>query len=54
VHQQPAYRGRLKGNDFLPETERAAREILSLPMYAELEDAQIQAVVNEIRGFVKA
>ncbi|HEU5239621.1 MAG TPA: DegT/DnrJ/EryC1/StrS family aminotransferase [Pyrinomonadaceae bacterium] len=54
VHQQPAYRGRLKGNDFLPETERAAREILSLPMYAELEDAQIQAVVNETRGFLKA
>jgi len=54
VHQQPAYRGRLKGNDFLPETERAAREILSLPMYAELGDAQIQTVVNEIRGLVKA
>jgi dTDP-4-amino-4,6-dideoxygalactose transaminase len=37
VHRQPAYRRRLPGEDSLPETERAAREVLSLPIYPELE-----------------
>jgi|KBSSwiStaDraftv2_1062776.scaffolds.fasta_scaffold01573_14 dTDP-4-amino-4,6-dideoxygalactose transaminase len=51
VHQQPAYRGRLKGSDCLPETERAAAEILSLPMYPELGDAEIEAVTREVQQF---
>ena len=34
----------------LPETERAAREVLSLPMYPELSEAQIDRVCEVVRG----
>lgn len=51
VHQQPAYVGRLKGSDCLPETERAAREILSLPIYPELDEAKIESVIFGIHQF---
>ena len=37
-------------NDF-PEATKAAQEILSLPMYPELEKEQIQIISNEIQGF---
>ncbi len=35
----------------LPVTERLAGEVLSLPMYAELSDAQIERVVASVRAF---
>jgi dTDP-4-amino-4,6-dideoxygalactose transaminase len=45
VHLQPAYRNRVQiGSDSLPETERAAREVLSLPMYPQLTDEQVEIV----------
>ena len=44
VHLQPAYLNRLRGADSLPNTERAATEILSLPIYPELTDAEIERV----------
>jgi len=48
VHLQPAY----KRNDcVLPETERAAKEILSLPMYPELSEAEALAVTENIMAF---
>ena len=51
VHLQAAYRDRLIiGPAGLPETERAAREVLSLPMYPQLGDdavAQVIAAVHE-------
>ena len=53
VHIQPAYRGRLRGGDSLPETERAAREVLSLPMYPELTEAEVQAVIAWVRAFAE-
>jgi dTDP-4-amino-4,6-dideoxygalactose transaminase len=51
IHLQPAYRGRLCAEGALPETEKAAREVLSLPMYPELTDAQQAAVVKAVREF---
>ncbi|MCS7001262.1 MAG: DegT/DnrJ/EryC1/StrS family aminotransferase [Dehalococcoidia bacterium] len=51
IHRQPAYIGRLPGGDSLPETERAAREVLSLPMYPELTDDDVQTVIRAVRGF---
>ena len=42
VHLQPAYAGRLPGADALPETEAAARQVLSLPMFPELSDEQVR------------
>ena len=52
IHLQPAYRGRLGDTGSLPETEKAAHEILSLPMYPELEESAVKTVANAIREFV--
>ena len=51
IHQQKAFSwlGHQPG-DF-PETEKAVTEILSLPMYAELSDDDIERVVNTIHEF---
>jgi dTDP-4-amino-4,6-dideoxygalactose transaminase len=51
IHLQPAYRGQLAGEGALPETERAAKEVLSLPMYPELSAEQAQQVADAIRAF---
>ena len=51
IHLQPAYQGRLRGGDNLPVTERAAREVLSLPMYPELSETELQMVVGAIQSF---
>jgi dTDP-4-amino-4,6-dideoxygalactose transaminase len=51
VHLQPAYLKRLRGSNDLPETERAAREVLSLPIYPELGESEVQKVISEIRTF---
>lgn len=53
VHLQPAYRCRLRGSDQLPETERAAGEVLSLPMYPELTRAEAAHVVATVREYLK-
>jgi dTDP-4-amino-4,6-dideoxygalactose transaminase len=50
VHLQPAYSGRvLVGPHGLGESEAAAREVLSLPMYPELEDEAVTQVIEAIR-----
>ena len=53
VHLQPAYRGRLGDVGSLPETERAAREVLSLPMFPELMETEVHQVANTLREFLK-
>src|SRR5262249_23727225 len=50
IHQQPAYDDRLPADD-LSETEAAAQQILSLPMYPELTEADARTVVQAIKGF---
>lgn len=47
-----AYLGHREG-DF-PESERAAREVLSLPVFPELTEAQRETVVSSIRAFFGA
>ncbi|MBI5291772.1 MAG: DegT/DnrJ/EryC1/StrS family aminotransferase [Chloroflexi bacterium] len=49
VHLQPAYRDLGFGEGDFPYAERAAREALSLPMYAELTGEQIARVAEVIR-----
>ena len=51
VHLQPAYQERLTGRNKLSETERAAREVLSLPIYPELSEADLGAVIEAVRTF---
>lgn len=51
LHLQPcfAYIGYKAGS--LPESERAAKEVLSLPVYPELNRAQLDEVVTAMRDF---
>jgi dTDP-4-amino-4,6-dideoxygalactose transaminase len=49
VHRQPVYLKLGYGDVSLPITEKAATEILSLPMYPELRPAQIEYVADAIK-----
>ncbi|MBI1967360.1 MAG: DegT/DnrJ/EryC1/StrS family aminotransferase [Gemmatimonadetes bacterium] len=53
LHLQPcfAYLGYTAGR--LPVAEQAAREVISLPIYPELTTAQLDCVVDAIRGFYR-
>jgi dTDP-4-amino-4,6-dideoxygalactose transaminase len=53
VHQQKALAAAGVEPVTLPVTERTAAEILSLPMYAELTNAEIDYIANAIRDFYK-
>ncbi len=48
LHLQTAYRELNMGLGSLPVTERAAREVLSLPMYPELTEMQIKSVADAV------
>jgi dTDP-4-amino-4,6-dideoxygalactose transaminase len=51
VHLQPAYHGRLAlGPSGLGESERAAREVLSLPMFPQLTEEQVGRVISAVHG----
>ena len=52
VHLQPAYKGRLPLVTPLPYTEEAARQVLSLPMYPQLNDEQVQYVCDCLIHFL--
>ena len=54
MHLQPIFGplGYKRGD--LPECERAAKEVLSLPIYAELTDEQIEHVVNVLADAVSS
>ena len=50
VHLQPAYRDRVVCSGELTQTEHAAERILSLPMYPQLADEQVDRVIDAIRN----
>ncbi|HEY2856835.1 MAG TPA: aminotransferase class I/II-fold pyridoxal phosphate-dependent enzyme [Terracidiphilus sp.] len=51
LHLQKAYAHRSYGGGAFPVTERAAKEIVSLPMYPQLTAAQQARVATEMRAF---
>jgi dTDP-4-amino-4,6-dideoxygalactose transaminase len=52
VHLQAAYKDMAYPPGSLPETERACREILSLPFYPELPERDARRVAEEMRRFL--
>jgi dTDP-4-amino-4,6-dideoxygalactose transaminase len=53
LHLQEVYKSlAYKSGDF-PESERAQEQVLSLPMYPELTDEQIETIAQAIRDFLK-
>ncbi len=50
VHRQPAY-ARFAAHAALPETEAAAREVLSLPLYPEIPDADLGRVAAALHAW---
>ncbi|HEU6449503.1 MAG TPA: DegT/DnrJ/EryC1/StrS family aminotransferase [Verrucomicrobiae bacterium] len=53
LHLQKCYADLGYKNEDFPVTEKAARECLSLPIYPELTDAQIQRVAEVIKNFFR-
>ena len=51
LHRQDALQSLGYGEGSFPEAERAAREVLALPMFAELREDEQQTVVNAIAEF---
>ena len=51
VHEQPAFATLPRGA--LPETERAMREVVSLPLYPELRDDEAKTVIAAVRDSVR-
>ena len=51
VHEQPAFAGLPRGP--LPETERAMREVVSLPLYPQLSDDEAERVIAAVRASVR-
>jgi dTDP-4-amino-4,6-dideoxygalactose transaminase len=51
LQQSAEFLGYRKGD--MPITERVASEVLSLPMYAELTDEQLERVADAVRSFMK-
>ncbi|HET7586012.1 MAG TPA: DegT/DnrJ/EryC1/StrS family aminotransferase [Gemmatimonadaceae bacterium] len=51
LHLQPCFRYLGYEEGSCPEAERAAREVISLPIYPELTRAQLDEVIDVVRGF---
>ena len=53
VHLQPGFVDVCYKAVELPETERACKQVLSLPMYPELEDEAVLRIVESVRAFCR-
>lgn len=51
IHLQPAYRGRVATRGSMAVTERASREVLSLPMFPELPQADARRAAEAVGSF---
>ena len=52
LHKQECFKYLGVGEGALPETERACREVLALPVYPELPEEQVRYVARELRAAV--
>jgi len=53
IHRQPAWLGAYGESPALPRAEQAAREMLSLPVYADLTDGEVERVASAAAGFFR-
>jgi dTDP-4-amino-4,6-dideoxygalactose transaminase len=53
LHLQEAYKGLGLGEGSFPVAEKCAREFLSLPMFPELKEEQVEYVARELAGAVR-
>ena len=53
LHLQPCFAHLKVRAGSLPESERASREAISLPIYPELTRAQLDRVIDTVRGFYR-
>jgi len=51
LHQQPAWRDYYRRQCSLPHAERAAQEILSLPVFPDLTEEEIAVVIERVQAF---
>jgi dTDP-4-amino-4,6-dideoxygalactose transaminase len=51
VHQQPAYQGRIQVAGSLAQTEAAAGQVLSLPIYPQLQSQDVGTVARAVLAF---
>lgn len=51
IHRQPAWLATYGETPPLPRVERAARDILSLPVHADLTDVEVERVAEAVRGY---
>ncbi|HLV22515.1 MAG TPA: DegT/DnrJ/EryC1/StrS family aminotransferase [Polyangiaceae bacterium] len=54
LHRQPAFRALARAADPLPEAERAARQVLSIPLFPGMNDAQQDAVIEALFAAITA
>jgi dTDP-4-amino-4,6-dideoxygalactose transaminase len=52
LHQQACFAGLPSASRSLPHSEQLAKEVLSIPIYPELSEAQIGYVCQSIKGFL--
>ena len=53
LHRQPCFADLGYKDGSLPQAEQASREVISLPIYPELTRAQLDRVIDAIRGFYR-
>jgi len=53
IHLQPAYKGRIRGGDALHQTELLYKNILSIPMYPELSELDVERVTRAFKEWIK-
>lgn len=54
LHRQPAYASLGLGEGSFPESERAAREVLTLPIHPHLTDGQVERVASALAAALEA
>ena len=53
LHEQEAFHGAGAPRQSFPNAEQAAREVLALPMYPELQDSAVDVVCDAISAWVR-